>query len=134
LSTAFPNGRDVRWCPVRIADIGDIRIFPFTRLVKSLLIGTSALVSSIPPQAANLVFMTEDRSDFLGHNPSPSTAESRERSDTGPAPPGDHQSMSFGDGATIALDMAQVWIKENQTTTMLGAFAAGVFVGALFRD
>jgi hypothetical protein len=32
------------------------------------------------------------------------------------------------------MEMARMWVKEHQTATMLGAFAAGVFVGALSRD
>jgi len=30
--------------------------------------------------------------------------------------------------------MARMWVKSNQKKAMLGAFAAGVFVGSLFRD
>ena len=35
--------------------------------------------------------------------------------------------------ASIALDVARDWVRERQTATMLGAFAVGVFVGALSR-
>lgn len=38
------------------------------------------------------------------------------------------------DQARMAWDMARMWVKEHQTATMLGAFAAGVFVGAYVRD
>lgn len=41
---------------------------------------------------------------------------------------------SWGDRSTVALDMARMWVKDHQRTTMLGAFAVGVFVGALFRE
>jgi hypothetical protein len=34
----------------------------------------------------------------------------------------------------MAWDMTRMWVKEHQTTAMLGAFAAGVFVGAYVRD
>lgn len=35
--------------------------------------------------------------------------------------------------ASIAVDMARDWVRERQTATLLGAFAAGVFVGVLSR-
>jgi hypothetical protein len=36
--------------------------------------------------------------------------------------------------ASFALDMARAWVKDHQKATMLGAFASGVVLGALFRD
>lgn len=36
--------------------------------------------------------------------------------------------------ASFALSAARAWVKENQKATMLGAFATGVVIGALFRD
>lgn len=36
--------------------------------------------------------------------------------------------------ASFALDVARAWIKDHQKATMLGAFASGVVLGALFRD
>jgi len=39
-----------------------------------------------------------------------------------------------GPEESFALDMARLWAKQHQKATMLGAFAAGVFVGALLRD
>ena len=47
--------------------------------------------------------------------------------------PNDNTS-SWGDRSAFAFDMARMWVKTNQKKAMLGAFAAGVFVGALFRD
>ena len=38
------------------------------------------------------------------------------------------------DQARMAWDMTRMWVKEHQTAAMLGAFAAGVFVGAYVRD
>lgn len=35
---------------------------------------------------------------------------------------------------SFALDMARLWVQRHQKASMLGAFAAGVFVGALLRD
>lgn len=32
------------------------------------------------------------------------------------------------------LDMAKLWVQEHKKASMLGAFAVGVFVGALLRD
>jgi hypothetical protein len=34
----------------------------------------------------------------------------------------------------LPLQMAKMWIQQNQTTAMLGAFAIGAFVGAILRD
>lgn len=34
---------------------------------------------------------------------------------------------------SFAVDMARLWVKQNQKTSMLGAFAVGVFVGAMLR-
>jgi hypothetical protein len=34
----------------------------------------------------------------------------------------------------FAVQMAKAWVKDNQTTAMLGAFAVGVFIGAITRD
>lgn len=35
---------------------------------------------------------------------------------------------------SFAGDVARIWVQEHQKATMLGAFAVGVFVGALLRD
>lgn len=35
---------------------------------------------------------------------------------------------------SLALELARSWVREHQNATMLGAFAAGVFVGSLLRD
>lgn len=35
---------------------------------------------------------------------------------------------------TFAADVAKIWVQEHQKASMLGAFAVGVFVGALLRD
>ncbi len=41
---------------------------------------------------------------------------------------------------TVSLDPAEMmtealaWVEQNQTLPMLGAFALGVFIGALMRD
>jgi hypothetical protein len=37
-------------------------------------------------------------------------------------------------GAGFAYEMAKMWVQDNQKTVMLGAFATGVFLGALLRD
>lgn len=41
---------------------------------------------------------------------------------------------ALGDRSAFALEMTQMWIREHQTTSMLGAFAVGVFIGAYLRD
>jgi hypothetical protein len=40
----------------------------------------------------------------------------------------------FSRGTSPPSQDLVVWIKENQTLAMLGAFAIGVFVGVLMRD
>jgi len=46
---------------------------------------------------------------------------------SGPPPPGNDQS------ASMALDMARLWVQQHQKASMLGAFAVGTFIGALLR-
>jgi len=41
---------------------------------------------------------------------------------------------SRNDQVRMAWDLTRMWVKEHQTAAMLGAFAAGVFVGAYVRD
>jgi hypothetical protein len=43
-------------------------------------------------------------------------------------PAGDEMSPSF------ALDMARLWVQKHQKASMLGAFAVGVFIGAMLPD
>jgi hypothetical protein len=80
--------------------------------------------------------MTEDRSDSPGPAAFSDADPSRDQPGSGPPPFDDFDdgSPSMGDRSDFVLDMARLWIKEHQTTTMLGAFAVGVFVGALFRE
>jgi hypothetical protein len=49
-------------------------------------------------------------------------------------PPAAGEGASWSDRSAFALKMARLWVEEHQTATMLGAFATGVVVGALFRD
>ncbi len=37
-------------------------------------------------------------------------------------------------GGGLPAEIAKSWIRENQTTAMIGAFAVGVFIGAITRD
>jgi hypothetical protein len=48
--------------------------------------------------------------------------------------PGASGDMGARGQVGMALSMARVWVKEHQEAVMLGAFAAGVAVGALLRD
>lgn len=76
--------------------------------------------------------MTEDRSNSEGRPSfSPPHDEDADRSWEPESSP---DAPSMGDRSAFALDMARLWVKEHQTTTMLGAFAVGVFVGSLLRD
>ncbi len=54
-----------------------------------------------------------------------------------PAPPpslSDEPSLDEeGQGVAPLMEAALAWVRENQTLAMLGAFAAGVFVGVLMR-
>jgi hypothetical protein len=45
----------------------------------------------------------------------------------------DRGNPSYG-SASMMQEMAAMYVREHQTASMLGAFAAGVFVGALLRD
>lgn len=79
--------------------------------------------------------MTDEDSDPQGTDGfSSAPGPSGERPEVGSSPFADEPASSMGDRSGFALEMARLWMKEHQTTTMLGAFAAGVFVGALFRD
>jgi hypothetical protein len=42
--------------------------------------------------------------------------------------------LPSGLDASFALGLARSWIKQRQTATMLGAFAAGVALGSLLRE
>jgi len=46
----------------------------------------------------------------------------------------DETSMPDGVPASLATDMARSWVRRHQKATLLGAFATGVFVGAMLRD
>jgi hypothetical protein len=35
---------------------------------------------------------------------------------------------------SFALKMARLWVQRHQKASMLGAFAVGVFIGAMVRD
>lgn len=37
-------------------------------------------------------------------------------------------------GGGLPKEMAKSWVRENQTSAMIGAFAVGVFIGAITRD
>lgn len=58
--------------------------------------------------------------------------------DEGQAPPSWEEagqgSMPDDLSSSVALDMARLWVQQHQKATMLGAFAVGVFVGAMFRE
>ena len=37
-------------------------------------------------------------------------------------------------GGGLPKEMARSWVRDNQTSAMIGAFAVGVFIGAITRD
>lgn len=76
--------------------------------------------------------MTEEPPDSDARGPTPSSPRSEVGPDWDPDSPGDES--TWADRSGVALDMARLWVKEHQTTTMLGAFAVGVFVGAIVRS
>ena len=39
-----------------------------------------------------------------------------------------------GVSPSLAIDAARIWVQRHQKASMLGAFAVGVFVGAILRD
>jgi len=51
---------------------------------------------------------------------------------SGPGRPQDRESNASGAG--FAYEMAKMWIRDHQKAVMVGAFATGVFLGALMRD
>lgn len=72
---------------------------------------------------------------------SSSHEESEGRGSSSTAPPGslgadDERSSApdVGTSFSLASDLATQWVKTHQKATLLGSFAAGVFIGAMFRD
>lgn len=56
-------------------------------------------------------------------------------SDEAPDPPAWGDAPEDEQGASsFATDMARLWVRRHQKASMLGAFAVGVFVGAMLRD
>jgi hypothetical protein len=53
--------------------------------------------------------------------------------ENGPDPMADDP-MADDLSSSVALDMARLWVQRHQKASMLGAFAVGVFVGAMLRD
>ena len=80
--------------------------------------------------------MTEDRPTPEAPDAFSDADSSREQPEGSPPPfdDFDDDSASLADQSGFVLDVARLWIKEHQTTSMLGAFAVGVFAGALFRE
>ena len=68
-------------------------------------------------------------------DPDPNDADpfSSTPADGGMESPAGSSTSSPGTDPAFLMNMAKMWIKENQRSTMLGAFAVGVFVGSLFR-
>jgi hypothetical protein len=62
-----------------------------------------------------------------------STASSRQSFDDDPYADRFGGEDTFS-GAYFALELGKEWVRQNQTTAMIGAFAAGAFIGALMRD
>jgi hypothetical protein len=75
----------------------------------------------------------EDRPSFSS-SPDPESGPGHEPGRSGEFGSAPDASPSMGDRSAFALDMARIWMKEHQKATMLGAFAVGVFAGALLRD
>ena len=86
-----------------------------------------------PPESEESGFETGERASSTG-------PEGRGRSpfgESGDDPFSDREApggSSRQAQVRMAWDMTRMWVKEHQTTAMLGAFAAGVFVGAYVRD
>lgn len=57
-----------------------------------------------------------------------------ERSDAPPWGTEENTPASDDLSASFAVDMARIWVQRHQKASMLGAFAVGVFVGALLRE
>lgn len=76
--------------------------------------------------------MSEDSSEPNATDDAPSSAPEE------PDPPeweaGIDDPSGEGSSATFALDVTRLWIEQHQKASMLGAFAVGVFIGAMLRD
>jgi len=61
--------------------------------------------------------------------------DSLEGEEMGPlSSPKELSGMAGGLDPSLVLELARSWVREHQNTTMLGAFAVGVFVGSLLRN
>ncbi|MFO8232293.1 MAG: hypothetical protein R6U20_06465 [Longimonas sp.] len=80
-------------------------------------------------------FNTSPSEGFEGSFPPPNASSESSTGNPFDPPPAsvqdDWSTMTIP--ASIAVDMARDWVRERQTATLLGAFAAGVFVGVLSR-
>lgn len=76
--------------------------------------------------------MSEDPSEPNATDSDSSAASQR------PDPPeweaGLENPSAEGSSASFALEGARLWVQQHQKASMLGAFAVGVFVGAMLRD
>lgn len=68
-------------------------------------------------------------------DPDPTDADpfSSAPADGGMESPSGSAASSLDTDPAFLMNMAKMWIQEHQRSTMLGAFAVGVFVGSLFR-
>lgn len=79
-------------------------------------------------------FMSNPSSDptpndsFADSGPSFEGRQAPSWDEAGPSPGAEELSSS------VAVDMARLWVQRHQKATMLGAFAAGVFIGAMLRE
>lgn len=87
---------------------------------------------SVPEESASSSspdpFTENDFADEGSFPEDPFSNEDRPESRTGGL--GDAASMQ----ASMALGVARTWVREHQKTSMLGAFAVGVFTGAWLRE
>lgn len=62
--------------------------------------------------------------------------EGPEADRTRDVPPWEQQADdSIGDvSPSVAVDVARMWVQQHQKASMLGAFAVGVFAGAMLRQ
>ena len=45
----------------------------------------------------------------------------------------EHEDDALDGSPSFAVNMARMWVQQHQKASMLGAFAVGVFVGAMLR-
>jgi len=111
-------------------------------MIRRAPLGDFEAVSSCPHTQLRLVFMSDDSfaddassDDAFGDFRDSFEGEEGAGDEEDPlSPPPELSGRASALDPSLALDLARTWVREHQNTTMLGAFAVGVFVGSLLRN